>query len=324
MREPLVSVIVVNYNGRRYLKGCFDSLLQGTFTDFELIFVDNGSMDSSVEFVRDTYPDAAVVDNRENLGLAVASNLGARRATGKYLFFFNNDTVAGPSMLQRLVDAAQADPSAGVLGCTTYTYDGGELINSGVACDIFGYPFGRGEALYVDAAIFMRKAVFEEIGGFDPEMFLYGEDRDICWRALLYGYNVRIVEGAYFLHDSFCALGAKGLQTNLWKRQVGERNLLRSLLKNYSALTLAWILPAYLAIGCAEMALFLAIGRPGVVWSAYLKAYWWNAARLRGTLRLRRKIQQDRRVSDLFIQGKMGKVPGKLELLRRAGIPRFA
>lgn len=321
---PLVSVVIVNYNGRHYLKECFDALKGGEFKDFEIIFVDNGSKDSSLEFVRKNYPGVSVIDNGENLGLAIASNRGAELAKGKYIFFFNNDTKADWKMLSELVRVAEADPHIGICGCTTLTYDGKEVINSGVACDKYGYPYGDGEPLYVDAAIFIRKDVFIEIGGFDPKLFLYGEDRDICWRTLLYGYDVVVVPTAFFLHDSFCSMSGGSYVTNVWKRHVGERNLIRSLIKNYSALNLAKILPRYMLLGLAEVAVFTLIGRFEVVWSAYLKAYWWNLANLGDTLRLRNKIQTERRRDDSVVLKRMGKKSGKIELFKRIGIPRFA
>lgn len=322
--EPLVSVIIVNYNGRHYLRDCIESLKSGVHGNIEIIFVDNGSKDSSIEFVRESYPEIKIVDNGANLGLAVASNRGAQLAAGEYIFFYNNDTIADKNMISEMVRVAENDPGVGVCGCTTLTYDGKEVINSGVACDIYGYPYGKGDPLYVDAAIFIRKSVFKEIGGFDPEMFLYGEDRDICWRTLLYGYDVVVAPAAFFRHDSFCSMKDGAYVTNVWKRHVGERNLIRSLLKNYSFRNLLKIFPRYLLISLAEVTALTLTGRIAVVTSAYLKAYWWNIQRLSDTLRLRRKIQRERKADDSVVLRRMCKKSGKFELFKKIGIPRFA
>jgi len=324
MMEPLVSVIIVNYNGRRYLKDCFDSLKANTHKNIEIVFVDNGSRDSSIEYVQENYPEIKIIDIGDNAGLAIAGNRGASIAGGKYLFFFNNDTKADEKMLSLLVKAAEADPGVGICGCTTLTYDGKAVINSGVACDIYGYPYGDGEPLYVDAAIFIKRSVFDEIGGFDPEMFLYGEDRDICWRTFLYGYRVAVVPEAFFLHDSFCSMKDGAYTTNVWKRHVGERNLIRSLLKNYGAGSLLWILPRYVALSLMELTAFAALGRFNVVYSAYLKAYWWNIKRLGDTLRLRKKIQSERRADDSVVLKRMGRKSGKFKLFKKIGLPGFA
>lgn len=322
--EPLVSVIIVNYNGRHYLKDCFESLKAGAYKNIEMIFVDNGSKDASLEFVDENYPEIKRIDNKENLGLAIASNRGASAAKGKYLFFFNNDTIADRNMISELVRNAETDKEIGICGCTTMTYDGKGVINSGVACDIYGYPYGDGEPLYVDAAIFIRKDVFEEIGGFDPKMFLYGEDRDICWRTFLYGYKVVVVPTSFFFHDSFCSMKGGKYVTNVWKRHIGERNLIRSLIKNYSLLNFIRIFPKYLLISIAEIAVFTLMGRFNVVWGAYVKAYLWNIRNLADTLKMRKKIQKERRCGDEVVLKRMGKKSGKFELFKKIGIPRFA
>lgn len=112
--------------------------------------------------------------------------------------------------------------------------------------------------------------------------------------------------------------------TNVWKRHVGERNLIRSLLKNYSFTNLLRIFPRYLLISLAEITVFTLLGRFRVVWSAYIMSYWWNIARLGGTLALRRKIQRERRNTDAAVLRRMGKKSGKFELFKKIGIPRFA
>ncbi len=122
MKKPaLVSVIVINFNGKKYINNCFDSLLRGSYSNIELILVDNGSSDESVEFVRDAYKNVQLLDLKNNFGLAVASNKGAEIAKGEYLFFFNNDTVADSNLINRLVEAVEEDSEIGIAVCKTYT-----------------------------------------------------------------------------------------------------------------------------------------------------------------------------------------------------------
>lgn len=324
-RAPLVSIIVVNFNGRRYLARCFESLLSGTYKNIEVIFVDNGSADGSTEFVRQNFPAVKVIDNSKNLGLAIASNRGAAAAKGEYLFFYNNDTVAEAHLVERLVEAMEKDPLLGAGGCRTYTYDGTRVINEGVVCDIFGYPFGRGSAFYVDAAIFIRRALFERLGGFDERMFLYGEDRDLCWRVWLYGYKVEAVKDAVFYHDSACVCAdLKDYATNINKRFWSEFNALRSLLKNYSGGFLFFILPAFMLVNLAEVCVFLARGNAAVIRQAYLRSYVENIGDLGDLLRRRAKVQRERVISDFRLTRHMSKVSGKLRLLLAMGVPRFS
>jgi len=325
-KSALVSIIVVNYNGAKYLGRCFESLYAGTYKNIEIIFVDNGSKDGSVSFVRQNFPDIPVVDNKENLGLAVASNRGAQAARGEYLFFYNNDTIAGPQLIELLVKKMESDPAVGIAGCRTYTYDGSRVINEGVACDIFGYPYAPGgHVFYVDAAIFIRRSLFDKLEGFDEKMFLYGEDRDICWRTWLYGYTVEVVPGAAFYHDSACITGnLKDYTTSVSKRFWGEFNALRSLCKNYGALSLFFILPAFMLINLAEILVFLFRGNFTAVRQAYLKSYLENIKDLKGLLRKRAKVQRERLAGDQVVLSRMSKVSGKLRLLLAMGLPGFS
>jgi hypothetical protein len=325
---PLVSVIVVNYNGKKYLKNCFDSLGKVDYPDFELIFVDNGSSDDSVEFIRKNYPKVKVLELKANLGLAVASNRGAEVARGKYLFFLNNDTIVDKNILTELVKAAQADEKIAVCACNVFTYDGKDQIGDGIglSVDRFGYPCGRlGELFYPDAAIFIRKKVFDEIAGFDPELFLYGEDRDLCWRVQLQGYQIVPVESAKFLHDSACGdiEKQKDYKTNIWKRELGERNLIRSMLKNYSFSTLAYILPQYICLSLLELMALIFSGQYKVVKDAYLKAYIWNITNFKDTWNEHKKINRDRVIPDRLLRKKMARPIGKIYVFKKIGVPKF-
>ncbi len=320
----LISVIITNYNGKKYLKDCLESLRNNTLRDFEVVIVDNGSSDGSAAFIKNNYPRIKLLELEQNLGLAIASNKGREIAEGKYLFFYNNDTIADKNLLSELIKTTESDSRIGVCGCRTLSYDGSREINCGVPLDIFGYPYGGGNTFYVDAGIFIRQDVFDNIGGFDPKLFLYGEDKDLCWRTLLYGYKVVAVPNAIFYHDSFCAIDEQGnLMTNVAKRFMGEAFTLRILIKNYSLTALLLILPLYLFINLAEMMLFLFKRKTDVVFNSYLKAYCWNISNLLDTLRLRKIIQSRRRVSDIPILKKMHWGSGKLSLLKDVGIPRL-
>ena len=325
MSNPLVSVIIVNFNGKKYLQPCFDSLFSGAWRDIEIIFVDNGSGDGSLEFVTKNYPRIKVCDNRENLGLAIASNRGAACARGEYLFFLNNDTIADSRLIAELVNAADHNPNAAVFACKNMTYDGKCQVTFGLSCDDFGFPYeNAGPIFYADGGIFVRRRAFFEINGFDELMFLYGEDRDFCWRLFLRGYDIAGVPEAVFYHDSFCTrVSSSKYTSSILKRYLGEYNLLRSMLKNYSSGVLAAILPLYLAISFAEMMFFLLKGKSKVVVSGYLKAYRKNIIDLPDTLRQRKIIQAGRKVGDARILKRMVKGSGKLNIYRKIGMPKF-
>ncbi|HAH20375.1 MAG TPA: hypothetical protein DCL49_05665 [Candidatus Omnitrophica bacterium] len=322
---PLISIIVVNYNGKRYLKNCFDSLYKLKYSHYEIIFVDNGSQDDSVKFIRSNFQKAQILKLQSNFGLAIASNRGAKVAKGDYLFFLNNDTLVDENILTELVRVAQSDKGIGVCACNVFTYDGRKEIGMGVACDRFGYPCGNlGPVFYPDAAIFVNRSIFEEVGGFDSKLFLYGEDRDLCWRIWLRGYRVEPVKSAWFLHDSACTLvGEEKYKTNVWKRELGERNLIRSMLKNYSLSGLVCIIPQYLLLSVAEICLLLFVGQFKVVKQAYFRAYLWNLKNLNDTWHEHKKISKLRRIKDIAMWKIMSKKIGKIQVLKWVGIPQF-
>lgn len=324
LQLPLVSIIIVNYNGCHYLGKCFDSLCEGIYKNIEIIFVDNGSTDGSLEFVKKKYQNIKIVDNKKNLGLSIASNNGAKLAHGKYLFFYNNDTIADRNLINKLVEKAESDANIGICGCKTLSYDGKSVLNIGASCDIFGYPYSGGKIFYVDAAIFIRRDIFDEIGGFDPEMFLYGEDRDICWRCWIYGYKVVVVPDAFFYHDSACAtLELSKYRTNTFKRFHGEFNAIRSILKNYSILMVFIIFPTYLLINFTEIVLYSVIGRFNIVFAVYLKAYWKNFQLLKNAWIFRRRIQSERKGSDFTVMKNMSLISRKFLLFLKIGLPKF-
>ena len=291
VEQPLVSIIITNYNGKKYLRNCLDSLFSGSYRNIETIFVDNGSGDGSIDFVKSNFPQALIVDNRQNLGLAVASNNGAQQAKGKYLFFYNNDTIADQFLIERLVKKMEQSSEVGICGCRTLTYDGKTLINEGVTCDIFGYPYGKEKVFYVDAAIFVRRDLFSKLGGFDERMFLYGEDRDICWRCWLYGYKVAALKDSVFYHDSACTKeDITQYRTNIHRRFWGEFNSLRILLKNYSLGFLLVILPIYMGINLAEICAFLLKGKLRIARDVYLRSYLTNLRVFPDTLKKRSRF----------------------------------
>lgn len=322
---PLVSVVIVNYNGMKYLKNCFDSLYKVDYPNFEIIFVDNGSKDESINFVKSNYPQVKVLELNENTGLAIASNRGAGIAKGEYLFFLNNDTKVDTNILKELVKEAESDLKIGVCACDVFTYDGKNEIGLGLSCDRFGYPCGNlGALFYPDAAIFIRNSVFQEIGGFDAKLFLYGEDRDLCWRVMLQGYRIAPVKNARFLHDSACTLiGNRKYTTNIWKRELGERNLIRSMIKNYSLISLVTILPQYFLLSFFEIMALSIMGQFNVVKQAYFKAYIWNIINFPDTWREHKKINRIRLVSDKLIRKRMAKQIGKIQVFKWVGIPKF-
>ncbi len=328
MKQPKVSVITVNYNGRRFLKDFFASLESLCYQNREIIFFDNNSRDGSVGYVRENHPQCKIVESKKNLGFAVANNQAVKQATGKYLFFLNNDTKIDATAVSVLVEKMEEDPRIGIGGCRMMTYHGETHLHTGIGMDIFGYPMVWPKTFYIEgSALMIRKKLFEELGGFDAKYFMFHEDIDLAWRVWLSGYQVRAFPKAVVYHYGGGVAGGspefkEKYQSSFLRRYQSERNNIRTLLKNYQGRTLTFILPLYLLINLVEILLFL-ITLKFKVTGFYLKAYRWNLANLGDTFEERKKVQGARKVSDKWLMKKMYLASGKFAAFRILGVPEF-
>jgi len=329
-----ISIIILNWNGKEYLANCFNSISQQTFKDYEVIFVDNNSTDDSVDFTRQRFPWVNIVELEENRGFVGGNNAGAEKATGEYLFFLNNDTKLDPRCLETLLRYFEQHPEVGILGCLQYSYDGKHIIEESGAYDIFGYPcrgiYSDNKTFYVyGASLFIKKELFSEIDGFDPNYFNKCEDIDLCWRTRLLGYDVKCLPSAIIYHKWGAAtfveeMGKKKkYATTIFSGYLGERNSLRNILKNYSFIFLLFVIPARFIFNISEIVLFILIGKFTVVRKAYLSAWWWNIKNFQDTWSKRRKIQNTRKVNDLKIMKNMLFRYGKINQFLQIGIPKI-
>ncbi|MCP3678291.1 MAG: glycosyltransferase family 2 protein [Deltaproteobacteria bacterium] len=217
MSQPVISVIIVNWNGLKFLKGCLRTLLLQSFSDFETIVVDNGSVDGSVAFIRDSYLTVKVIENSENRGFATANNQGLGVARGRYVAFLNNDTEVDREWLSNLaVSAESSPPDVGMWAPKILSLDdratidsvGGLLIST--CCIAKGR--GRGERdkgqydgvsyVFIPSACsaMYRREMIDDVGGFDEEFFAYCEDTDLGMRARLRGWKTCSVPKAVVYH----------------------------------------------------------------------------------------------------------------------------
>jgi GT2 family glycosyltransferase len=241
---PLATVIVINWNGRRYLDRCFEATL-GQVIDggMEVMLVDNGSTDGSAEHVEERWPDVRVVRTGRNLGFAAGNNVGMMRATGRYVVLLNPDTTVQPGWLQALVQAAEADPKVGaVTSKLVFMADPGELQNAGCLLLSDGSGADRGfherdtgqyevrEEVFgaCGAAALYRRAMLDDVGHLDETFFNYYEDTDLNWRLRLRGWKV-LYEPAAVVHHVHA--GSSGEWSPFFTFHV-DRNRLFMILKN--------------------------------------------------------------------------------------------
>lgn len=209
-------MVVVNWNGAAHLPDCLGSIARQSYPSLQIIVVDNGSTDGSVEILRSTYGNRVhLIESPVNLGFASGNNLGIRAATGAYVALLNNDAVADAGWVEALVQAAEADPRVGMCASKIYVRgQPGVLDSAGLLLSRDGVGRGRGRlerddgrfAREEDAlvpsgcAALYRRAMLDAIGLFDEDFFAYCEDTDLGLRGRLAGWRCRYVPGAVVFH----------------------------------------------------------------------------------------------------------------------------
>lgn len=334
--RPLVIIVILTFNGKNNIKLCLDSLLLQTYDNMKIIVADNRSTDGTPELVRNEYPSVIMKDNGYNAGFAEGNNLGIELAltyNPKYIMILNDDTESAPTMIEKLVDLMENDESVGICSPKVMEMsDKSKLQQYGVRIDRFGFPSGNVEDTpdsffsVSGCSMLIREDMIRKIGAFDKEFFIFAEDLDMCWRARIAGYNIKIARESIIYHMGGATISS-GYQNEtkykLNKKRIylRERNTMRAILKNYSSTRLSLILPQYLILLLIEF-LFSLVWRPSIS-IIYPSAVIWNLKNVRSTLRERSLIQHLRRIPDEEVCRKMEKQIGKLQLLKRVGISNF-
>lgn len=269
----LISVIVLNYNGKRYLDDCLGSLASQTYSDFEVIIVDNGSTDGSHEYIKAQYPWAKVVRNEKNLGFAGGTNSGIMAAKGEFVLTFNNDARADSRLLEYL-HKPMADSKVGVCAAKMLL-DDGRINSAGICLSRSGAAWDRGmfepdngqydaqEEVFgacAGAALY-RKEMLDEIGLFDEDFFLYMEDVDLAFRARLAGWNCIYVPEAKVFHHHGGTAGA-GSDLSVY---YGNRNVIWYAIKDFPTRLLITSLPFIIARNLAVIPYYALRGQGRVI-----------------------------------------------------------
>ncbi len=203
-----VSIIIINYNGKKFLEKCLKSLETIKYENYEIILVDNNSTDDSVEFVKNTYPSIIIIKLDKNYGFAEPNNIGAKNAKGNFLLFLNNDTEVTPNFVTELVNAAKTDKQIAI--CQSLLLKpSGEIDSSGDFLDTLGRAYSSKikpgptkEILSArGASMLVKREIFENLGGFNKEYFASFEDVDLGWRCWIAGYKVIVVTSSIVYHS---------------------------------------------------------------------------------------------------------------------------
>ena len=204
---PLVSIIIVNYNGKHHLEKCLKSLSKVDYKNYEIILIDNNSSDGSIEFVKESYMSVIIKKLDKNYGFAEPNNIGAKMAKGELLLFLNNDTIVEPNFISELVKVINEDSKIAICQSLLLKPNGeidstGDFVNtSGTAYSSKDKVSEVREILSArGASMIVKKNIFWELDGLDGKFFASFEDVELGWKAWLYGYRVLLVPNSIVYH----------------------------------------------------------------------------------------------------------------------------
>ena len=210
------SIILVNYNGSKFIYKCLNSIQKfADFNNYEVIIVDNFSTDDSVKIIKDNFPSFKLICSPNNLGFCKANNLAAKHSQSEHLLFLNTDTILIENTPKILADYLKQNKNVAAIGSRITFQDGSYQISAGylpnLAIELFDkirysldnkwhplfsslydrqYSKVQEVGWVTGACLMIRRDVFEQIGGFDENFFMYFEDKDLCKRVKELGYKV--------------------------------------------------------------------------------------------------------------------------------------
>lgn len=291
------SIIVLNYNGKRFLDDCLQSVLRQTSDDVEVLFVDNASTDGSVEFVRERFPSVRVFSLEENFGFAEGNNIGARNASGEIVVLLNNDTIVEDGWLASLREALAPDDVA-IAQSLVFT-DGVpmEYYERNGSVNPLGHNIMRifenpEDVFYATGASLAYKKSLLSLP-FDPDYFAYAEDLYLGMRARFLGLRIVHVNASRVRH--FGGGATKSLVPS-WIRFLQERNRLLTMRLFFSRAARAKMAPYIAANFIGKCLASLFSRRYSFV--ATVRAYAWLATNRSLIEAKRRALSHEKRVDE--------------------------
>lgn len=242
--SPLISAVVLNWNGYPVLDNCLRSLYNQTYRPLEIIVVDNASTDGSVDFLRQKFQDVNLIINEKNVGFGAGNNIGILASRGKYIMVLNNDTRLDPKCAEELKRSIEKDKNYGACASKILLESEPDVIDGvGIVVCPDGLSFGRGrlekrdryeeeEEIFFasDCACLYRREMLEDIGLYDEDFFAYADETDMGWRARLAGWKCIYSPKAIVYHHHSTSSGGR---VSAFKAFLVERNRIWVALKNF-------------------------------------------------------------------------------------------
>ncbi|MFH1613089.1 MAG: glycosyltransferase family 2 protein [bacterium] len=311
-----VSIIILNYNGLNLLKNCLESIKKQTYSFMEIILVDNGSQDNSVQFIKEKYPEIIIIENKKNLGFCKGNNKGVKKASGEYLFLLNNDTVLDENCILNLIEEIKTKPSncIGVFPKLLFK-DAPLLINAfGVIwnyknhwrdnrvglLDLGQFNFSEQVFGSLFSAVLFKKNEFIEIGMFDENFFCYGEDFDVSYRANILGYVFYTSPQSIVYHQYRASSGDK--KNPEYSFYLFIRNYFQVFIKNYEWINLKKDFKNIISFYyLSSFNWYIKSRQYKNLIIVHLRVLLYYIFNIRNILKERKKIQKKRKVRDIDV-----------------------
>lgn len=282
MSETSITIVIPNWNGRKFLVECLASLKRQSSQDFRVTVVDNGSTDGSVDFLRTEYPEVEIISFPENRGFSAAVNAGIRKSTADWVFLLNNDIEVHESCVEQIHKAIKTYPDYDSFSVKMMSYHQREMIDGAGDAALRGGVGYRVGTLEEDqgqyscdrdvfgacggAAVYSRD-FFRKVGLFDEEFFAYLEDLDINMRAVRAGMQCRFIASAVVYHIGSATSGSK---INPLTVRLSTKNNINVIVKNYPVSLLFRFFPV---ICVYQFMWFLFVCKKGQI-TPYLQGLW--------------------------------------------------
>ena len=252
MSEPLVSLSILNYNGKKYLKKCLDSALAQTYPHVEIVVTDNGSTDGSVEYIQQHYPTVKIIQSPVNIPL-VGYNIGIKNSRGDYVAVLNNDIELDKNWAKEMVAFFTSHDQAGMctgkilymeepdtlnIGGVNIRKDGSVTITGENEKDDGRFDETKEVFTTCNAGAIYKKAMLDQTGLFDEDFWLYYEEVDLSWRAYRLGWTCWYHPKAIMYHERG---GTEG-RFPIRRVYIGERNRIWTNIKN---MPLSLLIPSF-------------------------------------------------------------------------------
>lgn len=310
-QSPKVAVVILNWNGQKYLEQFLPSVLSTSYSNYEIIVADNGSADDSVSFLQTNYPGIRLIQFTENFGFAKGYNEALKQVESDYYVILNSDVEVQSGWLQPLADLLEKDSNIAACQPKILSFNNKNIFEyagaAGGWIDKYGYPFAKGRVFETceedhgqydqpepvfwasGAALFIRAGIFHEVQGFDEYFFAHQEEIDLCWRIQLAGYKIFSCPSSVVYHVG----GGTLPKSNSLKTYLNFRNNRIMLFKNLTLSKKLWVLPVRSFLDALSAWKGLLTGNGGY-FVAILKAHiafvkWWCFHRRKSIFPVNRK-----------------------------------